>query len=73
MRFPTDAPDGSPGDPILVIANGIQFSSMIAATVVAGFLMMLTGTRKRVLRWKPADRRCATCGRRRSDGCSCKR
>ncbi len=56
-----------------MIVTGIHLTGVIAATLVAGVLMMWTGTQKRVLRWKPADRRCATCGRRRSAGCACRR
>ena len=30
----------------------------------AGLLMVFAGTREKLLRWKPAERRCTTCGRR---------
>jgi hypothetical protein len=56
-----------------MITNSIQLMSFVSLTLVAGLLMMLAGTQKRMLRWKPADRRCATCGRRKSAGCACRR
>jgi hypothetical protein len=54
-----------------MIANGLQLTNFVALTLVAGLLMILSGTQKRVLRWKPADRRCATCGRRKPRNCPC--
>lgn len=48
-------------------------ANIMALAVSAGLLMLYTGTRKKLLRWKPAERRCPVCGRSDRHNCACRR
>jgi hypothetical protein len=52
--------------------SGLHFATMLAFTSGAILLMLVSGTRKRLLRWKVARRRCAACRRDMRD-CGCGR
>jgi hypothetical protein len=52
--------------------GGLQLAQIVAITSGAALLMLLAGTKKRRLVWKPARRRCTTCGRALRD-CNCRK
>jgi hypothetical protein len=54
-------------------ANTFQLFTVSALTIIAGLTMAVTGTKKKLLRWKNAPRRCPTCGRVDHHNCSCSR
>ena len=49
----------------------LQVANLVAAAVAAGLLMVFAGTKKKLLRWLPAERRCSICGRTVRHGCRC--
>lgn len=54
-------------------ANTAQLLSVTAVTVLAGLSMVMTGTKKKLLRWKDSHQRCPTCGRTDRHNCPCSR
>jgi hypothetical protein len=54
--------------------SSLQVANFVILNAVGALLMVVTGTQKRLLRWK-AIRRCPVCGRhgRHDPGCSCRR
>ena len=56
-----------------IAANTAQLLSVTAVTVLAGLSMVLTGTKKKLLRWKDTHHRCPTCGRTDRHNCACSR
>jgi hypothetical protein len=54
-------------------STGLQLANFVAVAVGAGLLMVFAGTKKKLLRWKPAERRCPTCGRSDRRNCPCRR
>ena len=51
---------------------GPQLPALLSLTSGAGLLMVVFGTKKRMLRWRFERRRCPSC-RRYLDECSCSR
>ena len=47
--------------------------TLMPLTLVAGFLMTKAGTQKRMLSWKHATWRCASCGQTKRRNCTCRR
>jgi hypothetical protein len=45
-------------------------TTLVVATLAAGYLMIAAGMGKRLLEWRRPVRRCPSCGRLRRD-CSC--
>jgi hypothetical protein len=54
------------------VNNGLHLATMLGLTTGAGLLMFVSGTKKRMLRWKVERRRCAAC-RRDMRHCGCGR
>jgi len=50
-----------------------QLAQTVALIVSAALVMVFIGTSKKLLRWKPAERRCRTCGRVDRQNCACRR
>jgi hypothetical protein len=57
----------------VMTSTGLQLTNFVAVAVGAGLLMVVAGTKKKLLRWKPAERRCPTCGRSDRRNCPCRR
>lgn len=51
----------------------LSIAELVALAASAGLLMVFAGTTKKLLRWKPAERRCPTCGRTDRGDCPCRR
>jgi hypothetical protein len=50
----------------------LQFAIIMISTTGIGFLMMLSGIRKRALEWRRRGRTCPSCGRLiRDRSCGC--
>ena len=69
----TDAAGLQPRQSVAMSSLNMQMLGSVVAVASAGLLMGLAGTGKKLLRWKPADRRCSTCGRTIRAGCPCRR
>jgi hypothetical protein len=53
--------------------NAFQLLTLSALTISAGLMMAVTGTNKKLLRWKGESRRCPICGQPDRRSCSCRR
>jgi hypothetical protein len=69
----TDGDDRAAGHGVGVIALNLHLVGALAPVVTAALLMVFAGTHKKALRWKPAERRCRTCGRSDRYNCPCRR
>ena len=52
--------------------NGFQLANLLVITSGAGLMMIVSGSKKRMLHWKAPVRRCPACGRSSRRGCSCR-
>jgi len=52
---------------------GLQAATVAVLVASAGLAMAIAGTKKKLLRWRPAERRCPTCGRSNRYECPCRR
>lgn len=73
IRETTDAGRRGVPDHQAMSGTGFQLANFVAVTSGAGLMMIVTGTKKRMLHWKGPIRRCPVCGRDSRCGCSCKR
>jgi hypothetical protein len=52
---------------------GPQIAQTVALAVSAALMMIFMASSKKLLRWKPAERRCRTCGKVQRHDCACRR
>jgi hypothetical protein len=53
-------------------ANSLHLTTTLGLTLSAGLVMVLAGTRKKLLEWKTTQR-CQACGSRDRQHCPCRR
>jgi len=51
----------------------LHLATIMPLTLVAGALMARAGTQKKMLSWKRAHWRCASCGQNDRRNCTCRR
>ncbi len=54
-------------------AIDVQLAGTALVVASAALMMAFTGAKKKMLRWKPSERRCQTCGRTDRYNCPCRR